>query len=220
MEDQRDQQANPAPQTTPYAPAAQPGLADAQPNAPLLVAEPYAPGRGLVERVARLVLRRAAYGLILAGRAIRPRLGWVLLTLFLAGVIGMETMALIAPLFVAKIADNRPPAIPTSAAVESFLQGQAHYDAEMMWEAFSPRLQASLIDQGISKDQLAAQAKSEHDGGQKYKKFSYVGGVALQGEQTMYFYAVDIESAQANRNGTFSFVFTVDKSGKIVGLRM
>jgi hypothetical protein len=144
----------------------------------------------------------------------------VLLSLFLIGIIGIETIALVAPLFVAKLADNRPPVIPTSAAVESFLKGQAHYDAEMMWDSFSPRLQASLIDQGISKDQLAAQVKSEHDGGQKYKKFSYVGGIALQGNQSMYFYAVDIESSQANRNGTFSFVFTVDKSGKIVALRM
>jgi hypothetical protein len=220
MEDQRDQQATPTPQATSYAPAAQPGIADAQPASTLPAAEPTPVRQGVIERVIRLVLRRVAYGLILAGRIIRPRLGWVLLTLFLVGVVGMEAVALIAPLFVTKLADNRPPAIATSAAVESFLQGQAHYDAEMMWEAFSPRLQASLIDQGISKDDLAAQVKGERDGGQKYKKFSYVGGVAVPGEQTMYFYAVDIESSQANRNGTFSFVFTVDKSGKIVGIRM
>ncbi|MEI7768548.1 MAG: hypothetical protein WCI67_01105 [Chloroflexales bacterium] len=219
MEDQREQD-TPTPHATPYAPPAQPGVADMQPPSAQPAAAPRAAGQGVAERVTRLVLRRVAYGLILAGRVIRPRLGWVLLTLLLVGVIGMESVALIAPLFVAKLADNRPPAIPTSAAVESFLQGQARYDAETMWEAFSPRLQASLIDQGISKDQLAQQAQSERDGGQKYKKFSYVGGVTLQGEQRMYFYAVDIESSQASRNGTFSFVFTVDKSGKIVGIHM
>ncbi|MEI8305922.1 MAG: hypothetical protein WCF99_02540 [Chloroflexales bacterium] len=218
MEDQGDQHTTPTPQTTSYTPAAQPGITDSPPAPTVAATEPYP--RGMVQRATRLVLRRVAYGLILAGRVIRPRLGWVLLTLFLVGIISIETIALIAPLFVAKLADNRPPLIPTSAAVESFLQGQSHYDAEMMWESFSPRLQASLIDQGISKDQLAAQVKSERDGGQKYKKISYVGGVALRGEQLMYFYAIDIESSQASRNGTFSFIFTVDKSGKIVALRM
>ncbi|MEI7643773.1 MAG: hypothetical protein WCJ55_05610 [Chloroflexales bacterium] len=221
MEDRRDQQATPTPQTAPYTPASQLGTTEIQPPSALPAADPYAAGQGIVERITRRLLRRVAYLLILAGRVMRPNLGWVLLTLFLVGVIGMETIALIAPLVVAKLVDNRPPAIPTSAAVESFLQGQARYDAETMWEAFSPQFQAALIDQGISKDHLTAQVRSEREGGQRYTKFSYVGGVALQGEQTMYFYAVDIESSQAaGRNGTYAFIFTVDKRGKIVGMRM
>lgn len=220
MEDQVNQQDAPAPQTTSYSPATPPGITSEQSAPTMPVADSYPLPRGMVERTTRLVLRRVAYGLILAGRVVRPRLGWLLLTLFLVGIIGVESIALIAPLFVAKLADNRPPAIPTSTAVESFLQGQARYDAERMWDSFSPQLQAALIDQGVSKEQLAAQAKNEHDGGQRYKKSSYVGGVTLQGGMFMYFYAVDIESSQANRNGTFSFVFTVDKSGKIVDLRM
>jgi hypothetical protein len=36
----------------------------------------------------------------------------------------------------------------------------------------------------------------------------------------MYFYAVDVESPAPERNGIFSFVFTVDQNGKIIGLRM
>jgi hypothetical protein len=216
MADQRDQQAASAHQQAPYPPSTHPGAPEAPYAAP-----PAAPVRaGVVERLTRLILRRVAYGLILAGRVIRPRLGWVLLTLFLAGIIGLETIALIAPLFIGRMADNRPPAIPLSADVESFLQGQALYDADMMWDAFSPGFQTFLMEQGVSKDDLAMQAESERTDGQKYKKFSYVGGINLQDDQRMYFYAVDIESPQANRNGTFSFVFTVDGDGKIVGLRM
>lgn len=217
MADQRDQQLSPAHQQPPYPPPQHPGSPDVHYVAPP-VAEPVR--EGVVERVIRLLLRRAAYGLILAGRVIRPRLGWLLLTLFLIGIIGLETIALVAPLFVGRLSDNRPPAIPLSADVESFLQGQARYDADMMWDAFSPGFQEYLLGQGVSKDDLAAQVENEREGGQKYRKFSYVGGINLQGDQRMYFYAVDIESPQANRNGTFSFVFTVDKDGKIVGLRM
>lgn len=194
MEDQRD------PQT----------LSMAQPA-------PYAPGTA--ERLSRLVMRRVARGLIIAGQVIRPRLGWVALTLFLVGIIGFETAALLAPLFVATITDNRPPAIPTSAAVEAFLTGQSRYDADMMWEAFSPRLQASLIDQGISKSDLADQMQSDRSGGKKYTHFAYVGGIALADGQKMYFYAVDVQIAQTNQKRTVSFAFTVDKSGKIISIQ-
>jgi hypothetical protein len=34
----------------------------------------------------------------------------------------------------------------------------------------------------------------------------------------MYFYAVDVRSAQTNQSGTISFVFTVDESDKIVDI--
>jgi hypothetical protein len=215
MEDQRDQQATLTPHATTYTPMAQDNVRGPQQQGEAASAPPS----GTVERITRLVLRRVAYGLVMAGRLIRPRLGWVLLTLFLVGVIGLETIALIAPLVVAKMVDNRPPAIPVSASVESFLQGQAHYDAEMMWESFSPQLQASLIDQGTSKDKLVAQVKRSRDGGQKYARFSYVGGIALQGDQKMYFYAVEVISGQASQSDTVSFVFTVDKSGKITSIR-
>jgi hypothetical protein len=219
MEDQRDQHAPQTPQTTSYVPGAQQEIADTQLTSATPADESAPLPQGVIERVTRLVLRRAAYGLILGGRAIRPRLGWIVLTLFLVGVIGMETVALIAPLFIARLTDNRPPAIPTSPAVESFLQAQARYDAEMMWESFSPRFQAALIDQGTSKDQLAAKMKRAHDGGQRYTKISYVGGLTLAGEEAMYFYVVDVTSGQTSQSGTISFVFTVDKSGKITNIR-
>jgi hypothetical protein len=210
MEDQHDQQTSPAHPSAPYTPPFQPGAPAHQPAASYPA--------GAVERVTRLMLRRVAHGLIVVGQVIRPRLGWVLLTLFLVGVIGMETIAIVAPLFMAKIADNRPPAIPTSAAVESFLEGQASYDADMMWESFSPRFQAALIDQGMSHDDLAARVKNERDSGQRYRSASYIGGITLQSNLKMYFYAVNVSSSQSNQSGTISFVFTVDQSGKITDI--
>ncbi|MBX0328298.1 hypothetical protein K2Z83_11490 [Oscillochloris sp. ZM17-4] len=213
MEDQRDQQAAPAPQRAPYAPQFQPAPPEHQ------IAAPPSYPQGTVERATRLVLRRVARGLILAGDVIRPRLGWVLLTLFLVGVIGLETIALVAPFFAAKITDSRPPPIPAAAAVESFLRGQATFDADMMWDSFSPRFQASLIDKGTSRDQLASQMQSARDSGQTYTGFSYIGGVTLKDAQKMYFYAVDVRSAQSNNSGTLSFVFTVDQSGKIANIQ-
>lgn len=182
-------------------------------------AAPPAIGSGIAVRIARLLLRRGARGLILAGQIIRPRLGWVLLTLFLVGLIGIETIALAAPLFITKISDNRSPAIPTSAAVEAFLKGQARYDIDMIWDSFSPRLQASLIDQGTSKEDLAAQMQTIRASGQTFTRFSYVGGVDLQDSQRMYVYVVHISSSQANQSDTLTFIFTVDQQGKIVDVR-
>jgi hypothetical protein len=193
------------------------GYPEAPPSVALPPADSEIPGRLL-----RLLLRRVAYGVLLVGRVLRPHLGWVLLTLLLVGIIGMESAALVAPLIIrnATNGDQRVAAIATSTSVEDFLRGQARYDADMMWDAFSPSFQEFLATKGISKDDLAAQAQSERDGGQRYTKYAYVGGVRLPDSNKMYFYAVDIVSSQADRNGTFSFVFTVDGAGKIVGLRM
>ncbi|NTW04140.1 MAG: hypothetical protein HGA19_23190 [Oscillochloris sp.] len=166
----------------------------------------------------RLLLHRIARGLITMGGLIRPRLGWVLLTFFLVTVISVETVALIAPLIVARMTDNRAPVIPTSVAVESFLQGQARYDADMMWESLSPHLQASLTDQGVSRDDFAAKSKSDRDGGKTYTKASYIGGVNLPENQKMYFYTVDVALAESNQVGIITFIFTVDRSGKIIDI--
>lgn len=219
MEDTRDQQLNPAatPPSGPYAPGVQPE-AYYQP-----AAAPAAPSAlEVAERVVRLLLRRLASMLYGLARWIGPRLGWVILTTLLLSVIGALSLALVLPRILRSepVGDGRAALIEPSPAVVEFLRGQQTYDADLMWQAFSPDLQAALEQREITRDALAEQAESERQAGQRYRDPEYIGGVDIDGGQRMYFYAVDIVSPTPERNGTFSFIFTVDRNGKIVSVRM
>lgn len=172
-------------------------------------------------RLVRLLLRRLLLLLDQLWRVLVPRLGWVILTALLLGVIAMLSMLLVLPRLVrTPSADTRAALIQPADAVVDFLRGQQTYDADLMWESFSPDLRSALEERAITRDALAQQVESERQAGQRYRKFEYVGGITLDSRQRMYFYAVDIESPTPERNGTFSFIFTVDGDGKIISVRM
>lgn len=179
-----------------------------------------ASGGRVLTRLPRLLLRRALYGLVLLGDLIKPRLASVVIIAVLAGIIGFETLALITSVFVRNASDSRVALIEPNPAVLNFLEGQRDFDANKMWESFSPDLQASLTGQNITKDDLIQQVESERSAGQRYRSFAYVGGVRTDGNRQMFFYVVDIDSPVAERSGKFSFVFTVDSSGKIIRINM
>jgi hypothetical protein len=182
--------------------------------------ETYASQGNTLSRLPRLLLRRVAYGLIVLGRIIKPRLAFVLVIAVLLGIIAFETIALLAPLFVQRATDARVSLIPPSEAVTQFLQGQREFNADKIWDAFSPELQAAIVDQGASKDDLAQQLESEKASGQRYHSIDYVGGVDIENNRRMFFYAVEIASSDPSRSGTFSYVFTVDSDGKIIDISM
>jgi hypothetical protein len=176
----------------------------------------------IAERLLRLLSRRLLRALYLLWQLIKPRLGWVVLTSFLLGTILFLGALLLLPRLIASVpaADNRAALIPPAPAVVNFLRGQQTYDADLMWESFSPELQTALEEREITRDALAQQAETERQAGQRYRDAEYIGGVQLDGRQQMYFYAVDIDSPQPERSGTFSMIFTVDGDGKIVSVRM
>lgn len=176
---------------------------------------------GHLRRIVRLLLRRVFYGGEVAGRLLRPHIGWLIAVAVLVGIIIFQSFLLVVPrLIAATSGDTRAELLPPSAAVVTFLEGQASYDADLMWESFSPDLQDALVSRGGSKEALAAQAESERLAGQRYRKFEYIGGVPLDGDHRLYFYVVDIESPSPERDGRFSFIFTVDREGKILNLKM
>ncbi|NTU81165.1 MAG: hypothetical protein HGA45_17580 [Chloroflexales bacterium] len=223
VEEPRDQQpapptpAQPAPQpvygqpapapAAPPAPPPYPGLASAQPSA-----------LDIGARVTRLMVGRAIWAGEQGWLLIAPRLGWVLLTAFLVGVIGVLSLLLALPRLVrtGPPSDGRVAAIPPAAAVEDFLRGQQTYDADLMWESFSSELRQDLEGRDFTRDTLAERVESERRAGQRYSAFKYIGGVELGGSQRMYFYVVDVASPQ--QKGTVSFVFTVGRDGKIMNI--
>jgi hypothetical protein len=207
----------------------QPGQAPSPPPAQHVVAPavyaPPPPSRLVVlERLARLLLRRFARLIMQLWLLIRPRLGWLLLTTFLTGVIALLGLMLIVPRLISRAADDpgdaRVALIQPADAVVDFLRGQQTYDADLMWEALSPELRSALEQQAVTRDALAEQVESERQAGHRYRSFEYVGGVEVEGRRKMFFYAVEIQSPVPERNGTFSFVFTVDQSGKIISVEM
>jgi hypothetical protein len=191
--------------------------------APAVYESPAASRLDVGARIVELLLRRLARLLIQLWLLVRPRLGWLLLTTFLLGVIAILGLMLIVPRFVGAAddpGDSRVALIQPAASVVDFLRGQQTYDADLMWESFSPELRSALEQQAITRDALAQQVESERQAGQRYRSFEYVGGVELDGRQKMYFYVVEIQSPTPERNGTFSFIFTVDQNDKIISVEM
>lgn len=229
MHDRLDPQPNAIPPLSPapHPGGAQPAVGNTIHTPPPAAAAP-APAHqlppiqtGQIRRIARLLLRRAFYGGEVAGRLLSPHIGWLIAIAVLIGIIIFQSFLLVVPRLIAAAGgDTRAELIPPASAVVSFLEGQAAYDADLMWESFSPALQDALINRGTSKEDLAAQAESERLAGQRYRKFEYIGGVPLDGEHRLYFYVVDIDSPAPERNGRFSFIFTVDRDGKILNLKM
>jgi hypothetical protein len=204
----------PAPPPPPEQPVAAPAVAPYPPVSRLDVGA----------RLAHLLLLRLARLVAQLWLLLRPRLGWLLLTSLLLGVIALLGLMLILPRLVQRAADDpgdaRVALIQPADSVLDFLRGQQTYDADLMWQSFSPELRSALEERAITRETLAEQVESERQAGQRYRSFEYVGGVELDGRQKMYFYVVEIQSPAPERSGTFSFIFTVDQNDKIISVEM
>jgi hypothetical protein len=137
----------------------------------------------------------------------------VVVIVALFGVIGWMAAALWWP-SAGPAKDVRVAPLPPPSAVETFLQGQQNYDAELMWQAYSPDYQNSELQRGATKAALQAQFDSQRRRGLRYVHTDYIGGVKLEDGRSMYFYTVDL--ALDTQHGKFPFIFTADPAGKIV----
>jgi len=189
--------------------------------APVIQAEPASvaspprrPGRFLVlRRAIRLMFRRWLYAMTLLFRWMRPVAGFVAVILVLLGVMGWMAAQLWLP-SAGTQRDVRVAPLQPPGAVEAFLQGQQTYNAELMWEAYSPHYQAAQLQRGASKDMLQAQADSQRRRGLQYVHSDYIGGVKLDDGRSMYFYTVDL--TLESQHATLPYIFTADPQGKIV----
>lgn len=207
------------PQVPPYPQAQQPYQQQYTSSyaAPAPQSAPAPARRNIVVRMVRLLLRRMIYAGMLLGNFLRPRLGTTFLVLLLLGVIAVQGWLLVAPrLFGNQVNDTRASYIEPVDAVKTFIEGQREFNASKMWESFSPRFQAALLDRGASKETLQVQVDNEKLSGQKYTRYNYIGGVDLGDGSRMFFYMVNVESPRADRNGPVSYIFTVDRDGKII----
>lgn len=172
------------------------------------------PGAGLViRRTLRLLLRRFLYLLTLLLRPLRRHALLAVVTLGLLGVIGWETSMLWAPPATSTTPDTRVSMIAPSSAVENYIKGRQNFNAELMWAAFSPDVQARRIQSGQSKDNLQAQADQERTMGIRYLNYEYVGGVNLDDGGKMYFYSAQFQVA--GQKAKLPATFLTDADGKV-----
>jgi len=167
----------------------------------------------------RLLVHRAFWYAEQLWLLARPHLGWLILTTFLLGVIAVLSLLLALPrLAREQPADIRVSWLQPAPAVVDFLRGQQTYDADLMWNSFSANFQESLQARDFTRETLAEQMEQERRNGQRYRKFEYIGGIRLPDNQAMYFYVVEVSVPQSARTRSISFVFTVDRDGKIVAI--
>jgi hypothetical protein len=146
-------------------------------------------------------------------RWMRPVIGYVAVIVALLGVIGWMATQLWWPAGNTP-RDARVEALPPTSAIESFLQGQQTYNADLMWQAYSTDYQAAQLERGATKAVLQAQADNQRRRGLQYVSADYIGGVKLEDGRSMYFYIVDL--AVQTQHGKFPYIFTADTEGKIV----
>ena len=166
-------------------------------------------------RLVRLLLHRLLYGSLIVGRALRPYAAFILIIIALAGVIGWMGYLLWRPTAPAA-AFSRAESIPPASAVETFIQGQQNYNADMMWDAYSANYQASQLANGASKATLQAQANDQRSRGWQFTNYDYIGGVQAD-DGSMYFYSVDLKVM--NQQVRVPIVFRADADGKIIGIQ-
>jgi hypothetical protein len=193
---------------------APPPVSPFQPAPINIVAPVKRPGRWLVfRRTMRLLFRRWLYAMTIVFRTLRPFSGFVVVIVALLGVIGWMGVQLWWP--TASVPnDVRVAALPPAPSVEHYIQGQQTFDANLMWEALSPKYQANQLEQGISKATLQAQVDKERSQGFQYSHYDYVGGIKLDNGGNMYFYAVDV--ALQSQHLKVPYTYIADTDGKIV----
>jgi hypothetical protein len=165
-------------------------------------------------RMNRLLLRRLLRGSMVVGRVLRPYAATLIVAIVLLGVIGWMSYLLWGPK-AGVPSFQRANAIPPAGAIETFMQGQQSFNADMMWDAYSTDYQATQLASGASKATLQAMTTARHNQGFQYVHYDYIGGVAV-GAGSMYFYSVDL--TVQNQHHYIPIIFQTDADGKIVDI--
>ncbi len=171
------------------------------------------PGRFLIlRRALRLLMRRFVYALARVGRVLRPYAAFLAIIVVLAGMVGVLMLALVWSTRTAP-ADTRVAAIMPAESVETYIKGQQDFNANLMWDAFSPNYQANQLSKGASKLTLQNQVDQERKVGIRYARYDYVGGVPISSGGNMYFYSVQYEVGSTHVEVPATYI--VDTEGKI-----
>ncbi len=160
----------------------------------------------------RLLLRRLMYIGVHLGRAVRPIALTAFVSLIFLCIIGIMAWQLWGPKQGSSNVGQVQPLAQT-AAVQNYLSGRRSHNADLMWDAYSDKYQATQLNSGASKTNLQLSVNTERSAGLEFGNVEYIGGVTLDDGGSMYYYSVEL--SQNSQKIKMPFVFLADKSGKI-----
>jgi hypothetical protein len=106
---------------------------------------------------------------------------------------------------------------PLPASVIQWLHGNETFNAQEIWDSYSPEFQQALQQRGITVKSLQDGLNQSQQGGFAFEQFIYAGG--YDSPTGFSHYSVEIVLAQGNQRGIQDWYFITDPNGKILVAR-
>lgn len=106
---------------------------------------------------------------------------------------------------------------PPSPVVEGYLQAQASFEAQGMWDALSSEITGMMEAEGAGPQDLQAELDRAWLEGRRYGGSIYVGGMPMRDGNAVYFYVITMDDPEGIQE--IPYIYVVDKDGKIVSVQ-
>lgn len=167
----------------------------------------------MIGRVVKRILHRLIRGVVT-----HPIRFVILLVALIGGVAlvtlqaGLPALSLSLPSPSFKAANGSAP-----NSTESYMKGTETFNAELVWNAYSDEAQGRYRSRGMSMQALQSQMDQAKQAGVQLEQVTYIGGQGFPDGTSMHFYTVLTKGPQSRTDAEpVPYVFTLDKSGKIV----
>jgi len=167
----------------------------------------------MVGRIIKRILHRFIRGMVM-----HPIRLVIVLIALIAGVAlvifqaGLPTLSLSLPSAPFKMGSGGAP-----SATESYMHGTETFNAELVWSSLSDEAQGRYRSRGGSMQALQSQMDQAKQAGAQLEQVTYIGGQSFPDGTSMHFYTVLTRSPQSRSDAEpVPYIFTLDKSGKIV----
>jgi hypothetical protein len=167
----------------------------------------------MVGRVVKRIMHRLVRGVI-----VHPIRFVIVLVALIAGVTlvmlqaGLPAFSFALPSPSFKVGSAGAP-----NSTESYMKGTETFNAELVWNALSDEAQGRYRSRGGSMQALQSQMDQAKQAGAQLEQVTYIGGQAFPDGSSMHFYTVLTRGPQSRTDAEpIPYVFTLDKSGKIV----
>jgi len=167
----------------------------------------------MVGRVVKRILHRVIRGVVM-----HPIRFAIVLVALIAGAAlvtlqaGLPTLSLSLPSSSFKVGSSGAP-----NSTENYMKGTETFNAELVWNALSDEAQGRYRSRGGSMQALQSQMDQARQAGAQLEQVTYIGGQAFPDGTSMHFYTVLTKGPQLRTDAEpIPYVFTLDKSGKIV----
>jgi len=167
----------------------------------------------MLGRIVKRVLHRVIRGLV-----VHPIRFVIVLVALIAGIAlmvfqaGLPTVSLSLPTAPFKVGSAGAP-----NSTESYMKGTETFNADLVWASLSDEAQGRYRSRGGSMQALQSQMDQAKQAGTQLEHVTYIGGQSFSDGTSMHFYTVLTRGPQAKSDAEpVPYIFTLDKSGKIV----